>query len=133
MTEYAIQLAVLEFVRYQYPRVMWQSSFDGIYISGSDDGKAKGYAAKMQRLQQSDEAYPDLFFPEPRGVYNGLYIELKTSKDKYLTKAGELRQNQHIQDQWATILKLNERGYYAAFADYDEALHLIGWYFGEPE
>jgi len=44
-----------------------------------------------------------------------MYIELKKDSDEVYTKAGEIRQSEHIQGQNNMLIALRERGYYAEF------------------
>lgn len=123
MTEYDIHAAVVEYVQAKYKDVLWYSDLNGVKLT-------IGQATKIKRLQMPDTKWLDLFFPEPRGAYSGLFIELKRSRSEYRRKDGGIRESEHIQAQLATMKALRERGYYAEFADYEKALYLIDWYFG---
>ena len=57
-------------------------------------------------LQGLKKGVPDNFIAEPRGKYNGLFIELKRAKKSLSKKSEE-------QKRW--IKALNEKGYKAVF------------------
>ena len=60
---------------------------------------ATGAKLKAMGLQKG---FPDLFIPEARNGYHGLFIELKRDRTRHPTK-----------EQLAWISHLNEKGYYA--------------------
>lgn len=70
------------------------------------------------KLQGVKAGVPDLCFPVPMGKYHGMYIEMKTGKNK-TTQA---------QDEWLELLKNN--GYMTAVCyGFDEAKAVIDKYF----
>ena len=126
-TEYKLQERVVKYVEYRYPEVMFYSDLSGIRLP-------IGLAVKVKKIQHKKRKWLDIFFPEPRLGFAGLFIELKKSRRDYLTKGGFIRQSEHVQAQWRTIQSLIARGFYADFAGgYDEAIEIINWYFGDDD
>lgn len=73
-----------------------------------------GSAVKFRRMQ-SGKAYPDLFLPEPRQLYHGLFLEIKAAEGDLYKKNGEIRQSQHIKRQADMLQRLSQRGYLATW------------------
>lgn len=71
--------------------------------------------AVMAKATQHSRAFPDIFFPEPRGQYHGLFIELKTEYSSEVKKSGEVGNGAHVREQRAVLESLEERGYKAVF------------------
>jgi hypothetical protein len=116
------QTMLVKYVQYQYPKVLFKCDMAGVRLS-------IGSAMKQKRLGNS-RAYPDLFFPEPRGKYHGLFIELKRSGTRLIKKNGDCV-NEHIAEQIAMLAQLSDRGYYSHIAvGFDEAKTIIDWYLG---
>ena len=92
-SESNLQKAVVDFIKMQFPKMLYCASAGGVYTSMSQAKKMKatGYV----------KGFPDLFIYEPIGKYYGLAIELKV-KGNYASKE---------QKEW--IERLNKRGYYA--------------------
>ncbi|MTI32805.1 VRR-NUC domain-containing protein, partial [Xanthovirga aplysinae] len=61
--------------------------------------------AKKMKAAGYKAGYPDMTFHEPRGIYHGLFIEMKKLKGGVVSK-----------EQKAWIKKLKERGYKAEVA-----------------
>lgn len=97
------QLAILLWAAYhlkEYPELRWlHHSPNGGFRNVREAAKLKAMGVKP--------GYPDLSLLVPRGQYAGLFIELKTLKDKN-TKTQGLRSEQI---EWKNYL--NEAGYYA--------------------
>jgi hypothetical protein len=124
MSEKTLHKAVCDYIRLQYPSVMFNSD-----LSGSMK-LTIGQAVQIKALR-SNRGYPDIVIYEPRGKYHGLFIELKDEGTK-LTKKDNLPATPHIQEQAECILKLVERGYFADFAcGFDMAKNIIDRYLKE--
>jgi len=93
MSEDKIQEEVVKYILYVYPNTLLSATLGGIRTSYKQAVKAKRTGYK--------KGQPDLFVYEPRGIYNGLALEIKTHKG-YATK----EQKQWIQD-------LKDRGWKA--------------------
>jgi hypothetical protein len=114
------QMLLVQYLKLQYPNVIFNADMSGIKLS-------IGQAMKQKKLGMP-KGYPDLFIAEPNGTYNGLFIELKKSGLKLKKKDGSWI-NEHIEEQ-AQMYKLNLRGYYATFCiGFNEAKQTIDNYF----
>ncbi len=65
-------------------------------------GKRAKTTAIRLKMEGVKPGVPDVMLPVPRGIYHGLYIELKAGKNKTTEK----------QDKWLSNLK--QQGYYTA-------------------
>tara|TARA_R110002012_G_scaffold77863_2_gene198556 strand:- start:9141 stop:9521 length:381 start_codon:yes stop_codon:yes gene_type:complete len=107
--EYDLQVAVVNYLKLQYPNALYCASAGGIRtsISQAKKLKATGYV----------KGFPDLFIYESKQQFHGLAIELKV-KGNY-AKAH--------QKEW--ISNLEERGYMAnVCTGFDQAKDLIDAY-----
>jgi hypothetical protein len=119
MTEAQLHKSVCNYLKLQYPDIIFTSESSGVRLT---IGQAK--AAKSVR---SDSGLPDLMIFEPMGVYKGLFIELK--KDSVWLKDGTLTIDKHVREQSEIMKRLRVKGYFATFAcSFDEAKELIDWY-----
>ena len=134
VTELELQAQVADYLRLQYPNVLFHSDF------GSGIKLTMGQAAKQKRLQ-GRRGYPDLFIAEPRTIrkggdkyyYAGLFLELKRPGTTIYKKNGELVSNEHIQEQARMLEELRRRDYMAEFAcGFDETKKIIDEYLGGP-
>ena len=128
MKESELQIAVADYLRLQYPEVIFHSDF------GSGIKLTKGQAIKQKRQNGGRRAWPDLFIAEPvfkedcTGCY-GLFIELKKDGTRLKKKNGEWASD-HIAEQAEMLERLELRGYRAMFAvGFDEAKKIIDLYF----
>lgn len=130
--EESIQRQVCSYLRIQYPHVIFRTDFTAGRIPLTQH-QARQYAAL-----QSGRAFPDIFIYHPRKIdgvqYAGMGLELKTEGTRVYLKNGERSKELHIQEQFAMMDKLRERGYYAVIAvGFDEAVREIDKYMGKPE
>ena len=115
-----LQIAVCNYLRAQYPKVLFNSDLSGIKLT-------MGQAVKAKKLRSS-KGFPDLVIYEPRGNYHALFLELKREGEKITNKKGELKTD-HLREQEEIIQKLNLKGYLACFAiGFDEAKRIIDLY-----
>lgn len=133
MTELELQMQVADYLRLQYPGILFHSDF------GSGIKLTMGQAIKQKRLQGGRRSWPDMFIAEPRTVSDGrfsyskagLFLELKRDGVRVFKKNGELVADEHIREQAAVLDELRERGYAAEFAcGFDEAKEIIDGYLG---
>jgi len=143
MTEADLQVQVADYLRLQYPNVIFHSDF------GSGIKLTMGQAIKQKKQNGGRRAWPDMFIAEPivrdsetgqfykgnyyptKQVYNGLFIELKKAGTKIFTKKGTLVSNEHIREQFDLLEQLRRKGYVAEFAcGFDEAKEIIDNYLG---
>ncbi len=133
MKEETLQQQVADYLRLQYPKVIFHSDF------GSGTKLTMGQAVRQKRLNGGKRAWPDMFIAEPIEVdfgqpswrrYAGLFIELKREKTRIWKKNGEFASD-HIREQYMMLEHLRERGYQAKFAvGFDEAKKIIDDYLG---
>jgi hypothetical protein len=110
-SEAAVQMAIVRYIRFQYPHVLYCATAGGVRTSFMQSARLKmtGYVAGV----------PDLLIFEPSNGYHGLMIEVKKDKNSYPTKQ---------QKEW--IENLNKRGYSAHVAkSFEDAKNVIDNYF----
>lgn len=151
-SEADLQIQVADYLRLQYPDVMFHSDF------GSGIKLTPGQAVKQKRQNGGRRAWPDMVIAESRclrcmfchnditipcirpnfiedecdGVnrYHGLYLELKKEGTRMKKKNGDWV-NDHIAEQAEILERLRQRGYCAEFAvGFDEAKKMIDEYLG---
>lgn len=119
--EEAEQLALCDYIRLQYPKIIFNSDHSGIRVG-------KGLANKVKRLH-SENGIPDLSIDEPRGGWFGLKIEMKATGNSPFRKNGMLKDNDHLRTQWKMLMRLSNKGYLAGFCTgFDQAKELVDWY-----
>ncbi len=146
MTELELQAQVADYIRLQYPSVIFHSDFSsGIKLT-------MGQAIRQKRLNGGRRSWPDMFIAEPKNVKAeckvitdgdvikeahfldqkyGLFIELKKDGTRIFKKNGTLVSNAHICEQFDMLEQLRRRGYAAEFAcGFDEAKKIIDEYLG---
>ena len=120
MSEKSEHAAVCNYIRFQYPDVLFNTDLSGIKTT-------IGQAMQLKQLRSS-KGFPDIMIFEPRAGKHGLFIELKRTGEKIFNRSGVYK-TEHLEEQAAMIAKLNERGYYATFCiGADEAINIIDWY-----
>lgn len=107
MSEYTEHKAVANYIKMQYPNVVFTSDSSGIRLS-------IGNAKKMLSLK-SNNKIPDLIILHPNQEYNGLIIEIKAKDKSPYLKNGELSKSTHVQAQNKTLEMLTELKYKAVF------------------
>lgn len=126
MTESELQIQVADYLRLQYPNVLFHSDF------GSGIKLTPGQAMKQKRQNGGRRAWPDMFIAKPKDhlgkLYFGMFLELKRDGTRLLKRNGEYA-NKHIEEQAKVIEQLKNNGYAATFAcGFDEAKYLIDDY-----
>ena len=117
MTEYYEHSQVCQFLKLQYPDIIFTSDLSGVRLP-------VGLAVKVSRLK-SDRGIPDLLIFEPRNGYHGLFIEMKRTGEKLLKKDGSFKSD-HLKEQCDLHIRLRSKGYYCEFAaGFDEAKKII--------
>lgn len=124
--EEAEQIALCDYIRLQYPHVVFNSDHSGIRVS-------KGLAIKVKKLH-SENGIPDLNIDEPRGGWFGLKIEMKATGNNPFRKNGMLRNEDHLRKQWKMLMRLSNKGYFAGFCvGFEQAKEVVDWYMTLPE
>ena len=128
MSEKTLHRQVCDYLRYQYPKVIFSSDLSGATKLTIGQGKA------LKNLR-SGRGFPDLQIMEPRGKYHGLFIELKAEgtdllKKKMVDAYGyPMWSTPHIREQHEMLEALEQRGYRAEFAiGFDDAKEIIDNY-----
>ena len=143
MTEHDIYAQMADYMRYQYPGVIYR--FD----LAADLKLSIGQARKHKRLQHY-RGYPDMFIAEPKATathrdmcvglrlvdrqlqYCGLYLEIKKPGTRIFTKKGLLVADEHIREQFDMLERLRRSGYKAEFAiGFSEAKRIIDEYLND--
>ena len=116
------QEKLCKYLDYQYPHVLYCPDLSGVRLP-------IGLAKKMKRIRKG-RAWPDIFFPEPRDGFHGLYVELKAPGVKITTKTGEIVANEHLREQNDMFVELSNKGYRAVFAiGFEGAKKVVDEYF----
>ncbi len=124
--EFILQRQVCAYLRVQHKEILFMS--DTIASVKLTEAQATRNAS----IQKRGFKTPDLIVFAPRGIYHGLFIELKV-KTPY-KKDGTLLENVHLKAQEETIKGLRELGYFADFAwIFEDVKKLIDWYLNLPE
>ena len=111
--ELKVQIAVVNWIQYNFPEMLYCASAGGMRTSLS--------VAKKMKASGYVKGFPDLFIYHPTMKHNGMAIELKANKKSYASKE---------QKQW--IKDLNARGYYAVVCKgFDETIDKITEYLNE--
>ena len=135
MKEEVLQQQVADYLRLQYPDVIFHSDF------GSGTKLTMGQAVRQKRLNGGKRAWPDMFIAEPIEVdhgepswrrYAGLFIELKKDGTRIVkTRKPDEWASDHIAEQAGLLRRLRSKGYVAEFAvGFDEAKQIIDDYLG---
>ena len=120
MNEKTIHKQVCEYIRLQYPGVIFNSDLSGIKLT-------MGQAVQVKQLRSS-RAFPDLVIYEPREPFHALFLELKADGVKLFRRDGFWKSD-HLREQADMISDLKKRGYHADFAiGFDDARQKIDWY-----
>lgn len=109
MSEKSEHIAICNYIKLQYPDVIFFSDASGLYT--------KNWGQKLEiKAKRSHGKLPDLFIAQPKGDYCcGLFLEIKKSGTK-LFKRDKTFTKEHYQEQYDMLLKLREKGYCADFA-----------------
>jgi len=121
MSEYKEHKAIANYIKLQYPKVIFTSDSSGIRMT-------IGNAKKMLALKANCKI-PDLLIFEPKGIYHGLIIEIKRTGENLYKKNGELYSKEHLIEQNKTLERLKSKGYKAVFGvGFDECVNIIDDY-----
>lgn len=117
--EESLQIAVSNYLRLQYPDVIFTSESSGLRLT-------MGQAVKAKKMRSSS-GLPDLIILEPNKFYCGLCLELKNESP--FTKHGVLKSSEHLKNQNELLTKLTNKSYEAKFAvGFDDAKSKIDYY-----
>lgn len=108
--EFDLQVAVCEYLSYQYPDVQFMSdTIASLKLTAMQ-------ASRNKKIQKNGFKLPDLCIFESRNGFHGLFIELKIKTP--FKKDGSIKAsaNDHLKGQMETIELLNQKGYKAIFS-----------------
>lgn len=121
MSEYSEHKAISDYIKLQYPDVVFTSDSSGIRLS-------IGNAKKMLALK-SNHKIPDLIILQTNINHCGLIIEIKAHDKTPFLKDGSLSKSKHIQEQNKTLETLSDIGYKAVFGvGFDDCKNIIDNY-----
>ena len=118
--EYLICKRISEYLRDNYPSVVFHWDLAGLKLSKAQAGKLK--------VIQGDRGWPDLFIARAYDRWHGMYMEIKYVTP-YLADGRTLKSDKHLEEQQANHEKLRAEGYWADFVTgFDEAKEIIDNY-----
>lgn len=122
--EFELQKSICRWLNVQYPKVLYLSdTIASVKLTIPQQNRNK-------LIQKNGFKCPDLLILEPSGNFKGLFIELKTENP--YKKNGELKKNQHLEEQLNTINQLKEKGYYACFSwSLEMTMYIINKYMSD--
>jgi len=116
------QFKVIKYLKEKHPNVLFRVSIDGLRLP-------IGILMKMKRSGGLQRSLPDIEIFYPNKGYHGLFIEMKKTGRKLKKKDGDWM-DERLAEQANTILKLNNLGYFATFANGEiDAINIIEQYF----
>jgi len=119
--ESRIAEAVSSFLQVQYPNILYRFDIADLKLT-------MGQAVRNKKLNPH-RGWCDLFIAEPNGKYSGMFLELKKSKDEVFKKDGNMRKNEHLEEQKEMIERLKAKGYYANWGlGFDDSIKQIREY-----
>lgn len=136
MSEKSLHKSVCDYIRLQYPQVMFNSDLAGA------TKLTMGQAVAMKSLR-SNRGFPDMVIYRPKiwienfetHMYYALFIELKKEGEKlYKVRSTDnygnpVFKSDHIAEQHECMKRLNYSGYYACFCiGFNSARNIIDWY-----
>ena len=137
MREIDLQAQVADYLRLQYPDVIFHSDF------GSGIKLTMGQAIKQKRLNGGRRSWPDMFVAKAKlmqtkdgmpFIKHGLFLELKKDGVRILKRDGSYVADEHIREQAKMLESLEREGYEARFAvGFDQAKQIIDDYIGRKK
>ena len=103
--EYELCKSVANYLRLQYPKVMFHFDLAGLNLSKAQAG--------MMKAIQGSRGWPDLFIAGCNEKYKGLFIELNIESP--FKHDGTLKKDSHLEEQQRTLQQLWDLGYGASF------------------
>lgn len=122
-TETNLHIAIANYIKLQYPSVIFTSESSGIRLS-------IGQATQIKKMRSS-AGLPDLWLLEPRKGYHSCLLELKREGTVIYKKNGDLRKDKHLAEQEDILHRLQEKGFFAKFVvGFDDAKAVVDFYLG---
>jgi hypothetical protein len=121
MTEKELHQQICDYIRLQYPKVLFNTDLSGIKLT-------IGQAVRVKKMR-SCSGFPDIFIAHKHNNFGGLFLEVKKNYSEIWLKNGEYKDNHHIIDQLIVLNKLMDQGYAAWWAySFDQAKRTIDSY-----
>jgi len=121
--EERLQTVISNYIKLQYPYVIFTAEKSGLKLS-------IGQAVKAKNQRNPSRGLPDVLILQPNKHYKGLFLEVK--KETPYLKSGKLSNNKHIQEQNEVLKRLNSLGYLALFVwSYEMAKVILDSYMKE--
>lgn len=118
--EEELQLQVVEYLKLQYPDVLFKADLAGIKLT-------IGSAVKAKRLG-NNKSWPDIFIAETRHGRAGCFLELKQLGTRIFGVRTEYA-SRHTEEQARVLERLTIQGYHASFViGFNQAKDEIDWY-----
>lgn len=122
MTEKEIHRTICQYLKAQYPKVLFTTDLSGIKLT-------IGQAAQLKNLR-SGRGWPDIFIAERNDISNGLFLEVKKNHSQVYLKNGNYTSDVHILEQIEMHSELKKRGYKCVFVfSFEDAKIKIDNYF----
>jgi len=119
MNEEKIHKQICDYLKLQYPKVLFNTDMSGLKLP-------IGQAVKAAKLR-SGKGFPDLHIYKPNRHYHGLFLEVK--RETPYKKDGKLKADERAKNQERVMGELRMQGYYADFVwTFDMAKSLIDNY-----
>lgn len=132
--EESVQIAICNYIKLRYPDVIFTCDL----ASGM---KLPIWIAAKHKAMRSSRGLPDLFIAHCKEertfshssesviFTSGLFLELKKDGVSIYKKDGNLRKDEHLEEQAAILERLRNQGYKAEFAvGFEEAVKIIDEY-----
>lgn len=117
-----IYTALARYLTLKHPDVLFRFDF-------SAGTKMTMGQARVHKSMNPHRGYPDFFLAAPRGGYCGLFIEIKKSDFKPFKRDGNIKQDEHLAEQFQMIIRLKNAGFEALFCSgLDECIKTIEEY-----
>lgn len=114
-------MAICDYLRLQYPSVVFTSEAGGIYTTMNQ--------ARLIKRTRSSVGIPDLLIFEPRAEFCGLFLEIKVEGTALYKKNGDFTKNEHLNNQREVMQKLINKGYSCYFVlGFDNAKQILDNY-----
>ena len=132
MSEEQLHKHICEYIKMQYPRVIFNTDMSGISLT-------MGQAMKVPKLRSSN-GFPDIVIYEQNKEFNALFLEIKAkspyqqngefySMKRYEVVNGIKVSYDHLQQQNNMHIELRKRGYKAEFVwTFEQAKDMIDTY-----
>jgi hypothetical protein len=115
-----LQKQVNDYIRYQYPKVLFWHTLN--------EGKKSPFERFLAKYLGMKPGVPDNFIATARHGFKGLFLELKVN-DIHLKDGITLKSDPHLRVQYDFIQSLRKEGYKAEFAiGFDQAKSIIDQY-----